>query len=192
MKHLAVASLIAVAQAAATSVNAADLPPGEPPPAPAQVLTAPYSWTGFYLGAHGGGARVEDRATAVSTNPLIVSGTIDSVTSNSYLVGGQVGFNYQVGIAVVGVEADASWTRTTESTGVQPLGPGGLVNTTRSISWFGTATARVGVAWDNVAALCKARRRGDERTLHQRHPGERRQQAAGSQRPAHRMDGGRR
>src|SRR5262245_47004397 len=150
MKHLALASLIAVAQAAATSINAADLPAGAPPPAPAQVLPAPYSWTGFYLGAHGGGARVEDRATAVSTGPLIFSSTIDSVTSNSYLVGGQVGFNYQVGFAVFGVEADASWTRTTESSGVQPLGPGGLENTTRSISWFGTATARVGVAWDKV------------------------------------------
>jgi len=155
MKHLAVASLIVVGQVAATAINAADLPPSEPPSAPAQVLTAPYSWTGFYLGGHGGGARVEDRATAVNTNPLIISSTINSVTSNSALGGGQVGFNYQVGIAVVGVEADASWTRTTESTGVQPLGPGGLVNTTRSISWFGTATARVGVAWDNVLLYAK-------------------------------------
>jgi opacity protein-like surface antigen len=91
----------------------------------------------------------------VSANPLIISGTIDSVTSNSSIIGGQVGFNYQVGIAVVGVEADGSWTRTTESSGVQPLGPGGLVNTTRSISWFGTATARVGVAWDNVLLYAK-------------------------------------
>src|SRR5262245_33602467 len=155
MKHLAVASLIVVGQVATTAINAADLPPSEPPSAPAQVLTAPYNWTGFYLGGHGGGARVEDRATAVSTNPLIISSTINSVTSNSALGGGQVGFNYQVGIAVVGVEADASWTRTTESTGVQPLGPEGLVNTTRNISWLGTATARVGVAWDNVLLYVK-------------------------------------
>lgn len=155
MKHLAVASLIVVGQVATTAINAADLHPSEPPSAPAQVLTAPYNWTGFYLGGHGGGARVEDRATAVSTNPLIISSTINSVTSNSALGGGQVGFNYQVGIAVVGVEADASWTRTTESTGVQPLGPGGLVNTTRNISWLGTATARVGVAWDNVLLYAK-------------------------------------
>jgi opacity protein-like surface antigen len=67
MKHLAFASLIAVAQAATTSINAADLPPSVPPSAPAHVLTVPYSWTGFYLGGHVGGARVEDRATAVST-----------------------------------------------------------------------------------------------------------------------------
>jgi len=93
MKHLAVASLIVVGQVATTAINAADLPPSEPPSAPAQVLTAPYSWTGFYLGGHGGGARVEDRATAVSTNPLIISSTINSVTSNSALGGGQVGFN---------------------------------------------------------------------------------------------------
>jgi outer membrane immunogenic protein len=113
MKHLAFASLIAVAQAATTSINAADLPPSVPPPAPAHVLTAPYSWTGFYLGGHVGGARVEDRATAVSTNPLIITSTIDSVTSNSFIIGGQVGFNYQVGIVVLGVEADGSWTKTT-------------------------------------------------------------------------------
>jgi outer membrane immunogenic protein len=156
MKRLAVATLIAVGQAATASINAADLPASEPPSAPAHVLTAPYSWTGFYLGGHAGGARVEDRATAVSTSPLIISSTIDSVTSNSYLIGGQVGFNYQVGIAVVGVEADGSWTNTTESTGVQPLGPGGLVNTTRKISWYGTATARAGAAWDNVLLYAKA------------------------------------
>jgi outer membrane immunogenic protein len=156
MKHLAFASLIAVAQAATTSINAADLPPSVPSPAPAHVLTAPYSWTGFYLGGHVGGARVEDRATGVSTNPLIITSTIDSVTSNSFIIGGQVGFNYQVGIVVLGVEADGSWTKTTESSGVQPLGPGGLVNTTRSISWYGTATARGGVAWDNVLLYAKA------------------------------------
>jgi outer membrane immunogenic protein len=156
MKRLAVATLIAVGQAATTSINAADLPPSEPPSAPAQVLTTPYSWTGFYLGGHAGGARVEDRATAVSTSPLIISSTIDSVTSNSFLIGGQVGFNYQVGIAVVGVEADGSWTNTTESTGVQPLGPGGTVNTTRNISWYGTATVRAGAAWDNVLLYAKA------------------------------------
>jgi outer membrane immunogenic protein len=156
MKRLAVATLIAVGQAATTSIHAADLPASEPPSAPAQVVTAPYSWTGFYLGGHAGGARVEDRATAVNTSPLIISSTIDSVTSNSYLIGGQVGFNYQVGIAVVGVEADGSWTNTSESTGVQPLGPGGTVNTTRKISWYGTATARAGAAWDNVLLYAKA------------------------------------
>jgi outer membrane immunogenic protein len=94
MKHLAVAGLIAVAQAATTSVNAADLPPSEPPSAPAHVLTAPYSWTGFYLGGHVGGARTEDRATALSAGPLIFSSTLDSVKSDSFLIGGQVGFNY--------------------------------------------------------------------------------------------------
>lgn len=44
----------------------------------------------------------------------------------------------------------------TSTGGDQPLGPGGLVNTTRSISWYGTATARGGVAWDNVLLYAKA------------------------------------
>ena len=154
MKRLAVASVIAVGQVA-TSINAADLP-SAPPSAPAHVLTAPYSWTGFYLGGHVGGARVEDRATAVGANLLIVSSTIDSVKSNSFIIGGQVGFNYQAGIAVVGVEADGSWTKTTESAALQSLDPGVTVNTTSNISWYGTATARVGVAWDNVLLYAKA------------------------------------
>src|SRR5262247_3619312 len=115
MKRLAVATLIAVGQAATASVNAADLPASEPPSAPAHVLTAPYSWTGFYLGGHVGGARVEDRATSVGDNAFIVSSTIDSIKSNSFTIGGQVGFSYQVGISVVGVEADGSWTNTTAS-----------------------------------------------------------------------------
>ena len=56
--------------------------------------------------------------------------------------------------AVERAQADGSWTKTSESSGVQPLGQG-TVNTTRTISWYGTATGRVGVAWDNVLLYAK-------------------------------------
>jgi outer membrane immunogenic protein len=156
MKRLVVASLIAAGLAAATSINAADLSPSVSPSAPVYVEALPHSWTGFYFGGHVGGAWVEDRATTVGTNSLIASSMIDSVRSNSVIIGGQVGFNYQMGVAVVGVEADGSWTKTAESAPLQPLAPGNTVQTTSHISWYGTATARVGVAWDNVLLYSKA------------------------------------
>ena len=58
-----------------------------------------YNWTGFYFGINGGGAF--GSSTWDSTGSRNVSGG---------LVGGTVGYNYQFGQAVVGVEGDIDWT----------------------------------------------------------------------------------
>ena len=68
MKRIVVASLAAAGLASATSINAADIAPSVPAAVPVYVVAPPYSWTGFYLGGHAGGARVEDRATTVGAN----------------------------------------------------------------------------------------------------------------------------
>src|SRR5262245_64122575 len=102
MKRLVLAGLTAAGLSATTSVNAAD----RLPPAPHYAY-----WTGFYYGGHVGAGRDEDRATTVGANALIASSTIDSVQANSFLIGGQLGYNYQIGIGVLGVEADGSWTK---------------------------------------------------------------------------------
>ena len=58
-------------------------------------------------------------------------------------------------MAVLGIEVDGSWTKTTQSSTQQSLAPGQTVHTTASISWYGTGTARAGVAWDNVLLFAK-------------------------------------
>src|SRR5437016_3163482 len=86
------AALISTSVAA----NAADVPR---PPVRSPIATI-YDWTGFYAGGHVGGGWVDNG-------------------DSSFLGGGQVGFNFQAGPWVYGVEADVSaasgdlnWTST--------------------------------------------------------------------------------
>jgi outer membrane immunogenic protein len=78
---------------------AADLP--RPAPAPyykAPVAIPVYNWTGFYIGINGGGGF--GRSQWDSTGGFNTSGG---------LVGGTVGYNYQFGQGVVGLEGDIDW-----------------------------------------------------------------------------------
>jgi outer membrane immunogenic protein len=82
------------------------------------------SWTGCYLGGHVGGAianyDVTDSPVVPVTTPPTGFSSVDlgvvSLSSGSAVVGGQVGCNLDLGSKwLVGVEADAAWTRITNS-----------------------------------------------------------------------------
>jgi outer membrane immunogenic protein len=112
---------------------AADLPRPAPQPyykAPAAVQA--FSWTGFYIGVNGGGAF--GRSNWDTTGNSDVSGG---------LVGGTVGYNYQFGQAVLGIEGDIDWAdlRGNTSSGC-PLG----CNTRDD--WLSTVRGRLGFAAD--------------------------------------------
>ena len=68
-------------------------------PTKAVVATA-YSWTGFYIGVHGGGGW--NRFTG--TDPTIPGDPGSSVNGSGAVAGGQIGGNYQIGNVVLGVE----------------------------------------------------------------------------------------
>jgi opacity protein-like surface antigen len=88
---------------AAHNASAADMPVKAPVYTPA--MAAPWSWTGFYLGGYIGAAL----ASTDIVDPLGVPIYGDNVRSPGFIGGGQIGFNYQLGSIVFGVEADASW-----------------------------------------------------------------------------------
>jgi len=70
-----------------------------PPPVyypPPQI----YSWTGFYIGANGGYGWGSADWSALGSSFDVKGG----------LLGGQVGYNWQFGQFVYGVEADVDWT----------------------------------------------------------------------------------
>src|SRR5262245_24901257 len=97
----------------ATSATAADLPRKAPPAPPVHPEQAA-SWTGFYVGAHAGyswGRWDGDLTFDPGTGPIVVfDPSHRKIDANGALVGGQVGFNYQLNSFVFGLEADASWT----------------------------------------------------------------------------------
>ena len=115
------------------SVAAADL--ARPVPQPyyqAPVAAQLYNWTGFYIGVNGGGAF--GRSAWDPTGHFNMSGGI---------VGGTVGYNYQFGQAVVGVEGDIDWAGISGTTNnLCPLG------CKTSDSWLSTVRGRLGYAAD--------------------------------------------
>jgi outer membrane immunogenic protein len=113
---------------------AADLPPRMAPApyykAPAEVQV--YNWTGFYIGINGGGGF--GRSQWDSTGSFNTSGG---------LVGGTVGYNYQIGQAVIGVEGDIDWADINGTTNTAcPFG----CKTTDN--WLSTVRGRLGYAAD--------------------------------------------
>jgi len=126
---LAVAGLAALAGTAA----AADLPR----PAPAPYYKAPaylpaYSWTGFYIGINGGGG------FGNSTWDLPATG---SFNTSGGLVGGTLGYNYQFGQAVAGIEGDVDWADINGTT--TNACPAGCKT---GDSWLATVRGRLGFA----------------------------------------------
>jgi outer membrane immunogenic protein len=132
------------------------------PPAP---VAPAFSWTGFYLGVEGGGAWGGSDPTtttvfsptgyfATSSVPAIANAGRQHISSHGGTFGGELGYNWQSGFAVFGVETDFSWFRLDGSTGsgaVYPccaptaFGIGSSVQT----DWLFTFRPRVGVASDH-------------------------------------------
>jgi outer membrane immunogenic protein len=104
----AVALALLLAGLAAPAASAADLGQprrgkiARPEPVPVPVLeeVRPFSWTGFYAGAHAGYGWSDIDASGVFG--------ASSRDGEGWLAGGQIGYNFQVGRLVYGIEADIS------------------------------------------------------------------------------------
>ena len=73
----------------------------------APVAAAPFSWTGPFVGLNAGWGFGKTTSTAT-----FFGGTLDGATAtgsanlSGALIGGQVGYDYQWGMAVFGIELD--------------------------------------------------------------------------------------
>jgi outer membrane immunogenic protein len=129
---LACCGVIALAGAAV----AADLSRRPPPP----VVKAPpayptiYNWTGLYFGANGGFAWGTSKWD--STGDFDVKGG---------LAGGTLGFNWQTGQLVYGLEGDFDWSNIKGTTNANC--PAGCET---KISWLSTVRGRLGLGFDRV------------------------------------------
>jgi outer membrane immunogenic protein len=128
--------LAALALLATTySAQAADMP--RPVYKGMRSVIAYYNWTGFYAGIQGGYGWGD---STWSTSAL---GTAVSNKPTGYLLGGTVGYNYQTGSFVWGLEGDLAWADIKDSVNC------GLGLTCETANrWLGTARVRVGYAFD--------------------------------------------
>jgi len=150
-KHILIGAFAALLLAPSATF-AADLPVKAAPP-PVEI----YNWTGFYIGASAGGSfgfsDHVDRASGLSnTSGYNVKGG---------LVGGTLGYNWQVSNFVVGFEGDASWASergTMPDVGANALalnlvdlgtGQSQFASFTHE-TWLATARGRAGYAVNNL------------------------------------------
>ena len=130
----------AVVLGMATPASAADMAVKAPPaPLPPPV----YSWTGFYIGANGGWGQSR---TCWDFVPAVGAVVADGCSTRSGgVVGGQIGYRWQAGQFVFGVEGQGDWADL-ESSRLSVINP--LFSTTTKTDGLGLITGQLGWAWD--------------------------------------------
>ncbi|MEA2936682.1 MAG: outer rane immunogenic protein [Alphaproteobacteria bacterium] len=146
-------AIITLGAFASGSAMAADLPVRAPAYKAPVIAPVVSNWTGFYIGVHVGADRF-DKDWFVPLTPINIAGGCPGCPAangghrdNSWLAGGQIGFNYQVGAWVLGVEAQASATDLEGSnlSAIPAFGAAGIRVNSKTDS-VGTVAARLGWA----------------------------------------------
>jgi len=145
---LGTVALVALAAPAA----AADLA-ARPYTKAAPMIAAVYDWSGFYLGINGGWGSSHTCYTNIAVAGVRLAplgeGCHDSTGGT---VGGQLGYRWQSGNWVFGLEAQGNWA---DFSGSNPsLAAIGASNRTR-IDAFGLFTGQIGYAWNNALLYVK-------------------------------------
>jgi outer membrane immunogenic protein len=147
MKRILTAALLAgVATAAvASSASAADLPTRKgAPPAPAYYAPPPFSWTGFYVGVNGGLGTTDLRGNTFG--PAAGVGPVSAFGSpTGGMIGGTVGYNYQIGQMVIGAEASLDWADLSKGRTFVNGSTDSL-----KVDSVGNVLGRLGYAWDRT------------------------------------------
>src|SRR5580700_2369005 len=131
---LASASVLAMAGSIGTAM-AADLSRPPPMATKAPYFASYYNWTGFYAGINGGYGFGSSNWSALAS----------SFNVNGGMFGGQIGYNWQFGQFVYGLEGDADWTDLRGTSNV--LGCNLTICRTRN-DFLATARGRLGYAID--------------------------------------------
>jgi outer membrane immunogenic protein len=136
----ALLAALAVTTALGTAAHAADLPARLAPPAPLVAAVPVFTWTGFYIGVNAG------YGWNTNNDDVVINGTTyEADDEGGFVGGGQVGYNYQIGSFVVGLETDIQYA---DIGGDNDFG--GILDDDDSESWFGTVRARAGYAFDRA------------------------------------------
>lgn len=128
------------------SAMAADLG-ARPYKATAPYIAPIYDWTGFYIGANGGWGESRNCWGIVPVGAAVIpDGCVDR---SGGMLGGQLGYRWQAGQFVFGLEAQGDWADL-HASHVSILNP--LFTTGVRVDGIGLFTGQIGYAW-NAALL---------------------------------------
>jgi len=135
--------LVALGMAApASAADMAARPYKAPPP-----IVAIYDWSGFYIGANGGGGWSHKCWDVTNFRAPIAPVREGCHDASGGAVGGQIGYRWQSAGWVFGLEAQGDWANL-RSSNVSLFIPAWTNNS--KIDAFGLFTGQVGYAWNNV------------------------------------------
>jgi outer membrane immunogenic protein len=143
---LSTVALIALA-APAAAADLAARPYVKAPPAPIAVV---YDWSGFYIGANGGWGSSSKCWDFI--DPVFGSFAEGCHDATGGTVGGQIGYRWQAGTWVFGLEAQGNWADF-QGSNASLFFPG--VRNESRIDAFGLFTGQVGYAANNVLFYVK-------------------------------------
>jgi outer membrane immunogenic protein len=153
------ASILALGTMGASAADLAARPYTKAPP----VVAAAYDWSGFYIGANGGGAWsrkcwdvVPFDINVIPIPPFTVAGPEGCHTASGATAGGQVGYRWQKAAWVFGIEAQGNWANLTGSNNsTEPFfALSNLTNRTK-IDAIGLFTGQIGYAWNSFLLYVK-------------------------------------
>ena len=117
-----------------------------------------WNWRGFYVGGQVGGAWTDTNWKWSETDHFVPGGSRLVQESSDWLAGGILGYNFQFGRWVVGVDGSLSGGPLKQVSvlpaGTSPVGSD-PVTATSDIDWLALATVRLGYSWDRWLAYVK-------------------------------------
>jgi outer membrane immunogenic protein len=153
-KGFLIATSAGFAAAAMSGAQAADMPIKAP-----RYVEPAGNWTGWYIGAHAGAAWQKTDLTTDSTLYNGITGTYipnpnASFSKTGFIGGGQIGYNWQHGNFVFGVEGDISGLSGRASTSFDSGYTTGTYSS--KIRWLSTVRGRFGLAVGDTMAYMTA------------------------------------
>lgn len=111
-----------------------------------------FTWTGLYVGTNIGYGWGDNDPVGIRIDPPNVIDRVGRLESDGWFAGGQIGYNYQIGSIVLGIEADLQGADISAGFGPNNINTTlvGTFSGDSTIEMFGTVRARVGLAFDRM------------------------------------------
>jgi outer membrane immunogenic protein len=115
------------------------------------MIAAIYDWSGFYIGANGGWGSSRNCWDVLP--PLVAVAAPEGChDATGGVAGGQIGYRWQSGGWVFGLEAQGDWADLRGSNVSQQFGGS---NNRSKIDAFGLFTGQIGYSWNNALLYVK-------------------------------------